>query len=100
MRVFLDNAATTPMSEEVIQAMIPIMREQFGNPSSIHADGRKVRATIEEARKKIANYIGASIGEVFFTSGGTESNNMALKCAVRDLGVTRIISSPIEHHCV
>lgn len=100
MRVFLDNAATTPMSEEVIQAMLPIMREDYGNPSSIHACGRKVRAKIEECRKIVANYIGASIGEIFFTSGGTESNNMALKCAVRDLAVTRIISDPIEHHCV
>ncbi|MFT5912809.1 MAG: cysteine desulfurase, partial [Paraglaciecola sp.] len=100
MRVFLDNAATTPMSEEVIQAMLPIMRENYGNPSSIHACGRKVRAKIEECRKIVANYIGASIGEIFFTSGGTESNNMALKCAVRDLAVTRIISNPLEHHCV
>lgn len=100
MRVFLDNAATTPMSEEVIQAMLPIMREDYGNPSSIHACGRKVRAKIEECRKKVANNIGASIGEIFFTSGGTESNNMALKCAVRDLAVKRIISDPIEHHCV
>lgn len=100
MRVFLDNAATTPMSEEVIQAMLPIMREDYGNPSSIHACGRKVRAKIEECRKIVANYIGASIGEIFFTSGGTESNNMALKCAVRDLAVKRIISDPLEHHCV
>ena len=80
--------------------MIPYMREFYGNPSSIHADGRKVRAAIEEARKIVAQCIGASIGEIFFTSGGTESNNMALKCSVRDLGVQRIISSPTEHHCV
>lgn len=76
------------------------MREEYGNPSSIHSDGRSMRAIIEEARKKVAKLIGASIGEVFFTSGGTESNNMALKCAVRDLCVRRIISSPTEHHCV
>jgi len=100
MRVFLDNAATTPMSEEVIQAIIPVMQNAYGNPSSIHACGRKVRAKIEECRKIVAEQIGASIGEIFFTSGGTESNNMALKCAVRDLGVQRIISSPTEHHCV
>lgn len=100
MRVYFDNAATTPLSEEVSDAMLRVMRDVFGNPSSIHADGRKARATVEEARKKVAHLIGASIGEVFFTSGGTESNNMALKNAVRDLGVRRIISSPIEHHCV
>lgn len=100
MRIYLDNAATTALREEVIEAMTKVMREQYGNPSSIHADGRAMRAIIEEARKKVAKLIGASIGEIFFTSGGTESNNMAIKCAVRDLGVQRIISSPMEHHCV
>lgn len=100
MRIYLDNAATTPLREEVIEAMHRCMRELYGNPSSIHMEGRKVRAAIEEARKTVARAIGASIGEVFFTSGGTESNNMAIKCAVRDLGVRRIITSPIEHHCV
>jgi len=99
-RVFFDNAATTPLSEEVLQVMLEVMRTNNGNPSSIHAEGRKARAAIEQARKQIAKYLNASIGEIFFTSGGTESSNMALKCAVRDLGVTRIISSPIEHHCV
>lgn len=99
-RIYLDNAATTPLSEEVIEVMTNCMREFYGNPSSIHACGRQVRAKIEEARKKIAGFLGASIGEIFFTSGGTESNNMAIKCAVRDLGVRRIISSKIEHHCV
>lgn len=98
-RVYFDNAATTPISEEVIVAMLPVLREQFGNPSSIHAEGRQVRALIEGARKTVARCIGASMADVFFTSGGTESNNMAIKCAVRDLGVRRIISSPTEHHC-
>jgi cysteine desulfurase len=98
-RVYFDNAATTPISEEVINAMIPVLRGQFGNPSSIHAEGRGVRTILEAARKTVAQCIGASTGEIFFTSGGTESNNMAIKCAVRDLGVTRIISSPTEHHC-
>lgn len=79
--------------------MLPVLREQYGNPSSIHAEGRQVRALIESARKTVARCIGASIADVFFTSGGTESNNMAIKCAVRDLGVRRIISSPTEHHC-
>lgn len=99
-RIYFDNAATTPLAEEVIETMADAMRDLFGNPSSIYTEGRTARAAIEQARKQIAQCIGASIGEVFFTSGGTESNNMALKCAVRDLGVERIISSPIEHHCV
>lgn len=99
-RIYFDNAATTPLAEEVIETMAYAMRDLFGNPSSIYTEGRTARAAIEQARKQIAQCIGASIGEVFFTSGGTESNNMALKCAVRDLGVERIISSPIEHHCV
>ncbi|HRI59197.1 MAG TPA: cysteine desulfurase family protein [Saprospiraceae bacterium] len=98
-RVYFDNAATTPIAEEVIDAMLPVLRGQFGNPSSIHAEGRSVRAVVESARKTVAQSIGASTAEIFFTSGGTESNNMAIKCAVRDLGVRRIISSPTEHHC-
>jgi cysteine desulfurase len=100
MRIYLDNAATTPISEEVIETMSDCMRNAYGNPSSIHSDGIKVRAMLEKARKKVASCIGASISEVFFTSGGTESNNMVLKGAVRDLGVQRIITSRIEHHCV
>lgn len=100
MRVFLDNAATTPLDEDVIAVMTKAMRELQGNPSSIHREGRTARSAIEEARKIVANAIGASIGEVFFTSGGTESNNMALKCSVRDLGVTRIISTRLEHHAI
>ena len=98
-RVYFDNAATTPVSEAVIEAMVPVLREHFGNPSSIHAEGRGVRALLETARKSVAQSIGAGTGEIFFTSGGTESNNTAIKCAVRDLGVQRIISSPTEHHC-
>ena len=100
MRIYLDNAATTPVLPEVVEKMTQVLAHTYGNPSSLHAEGRNARATIEEARKSVANAIGASIGEIFFTSGGTESNNMALKCSVRDLGVKRIISSPIEHHCV
>ena len=99
-RVFWDNAATTPLDPLVMDAMVEAMKNYPGNPSSIHAEGRAARAAIEQARKKVANFLGASIGEIFFTSGGTESNNTALKCAVRDLGVQRIISSPTEHHCV
>jgi len=100
MRVYFDNAATTPLLPEVIEVMHQSLQENYGNPSSIHADGRKSRTIIENARKIIANQLNASLGEIFFTSGGTESNNMALKCAVRDLGVKRIITSPLEHHCI
>ena len=99
-RIYLDNAATTPISPEVLEAMMPFLTTNFGNPSSIHSDGRVSRMAIENGRKIIAKQLGASIGEIFFTSGGTESNNMAIKCAVRDLGVTRVITSPTEHHCV
>ena len=100
MRVYLDNAASTPILPEVIDVMLPLMKEQYGNPSSIHAEGRKGRSLIEAARKKIANALNASLGEIFFTSGGTEASNTAIKCSVRDLGITDIITSPIEHHCV
>ncbi len=99
-RVYLDNAATTPIRQEVLDAMLPYLTSNFGNPSSIHQEGRTTRAAIEGARKMVASLIGASTGEIFFTSGGTESNNMAVKCAVSDLGVKRIITSPAEHHCV
>lgn len=99
-RIFFDHASTTPISEEVIATMTQLMRENYGNPSSIHSEGRKARASIEQSRRKVAQLLNASIGEIFFTSGGTESNNMALKGAVRDLGVQRFISSKIEHHCV
>ena len=100
MKVYFDNAATTPISPEVIQAMLPYLENFHGNPSSIHAAGRKVRAAIEQSRKTVANCFNASIGEIFFTSGGTESSNMALRGAVRDFGVRRFISSQIEHPCV
>jgi len=100
MRVYFDNAATTPLDPIVIEAMTKVMQENFGNPSSIHREGRTSRSIIEKARKTIAKCINASIGEIFFTSGGTESSNMALKCSVRDLGVQRIITSQMEHHCV
>lgn len=99
-RIFLDNAATTPLDPDVLAVMAEVMANNYGNPSSIHAEGRKARALIEEARKTVANALNCSIGEIFFTSGGTEANNMALKNSVRDLGVRRIISSPLEHHCV
>lgn len=99
-KVYLDNAATTPMAPEVIEAMLPYMREEFGNPSSTHYFGRRTKAAIETARKTVAKYLNASPSEIVFTSGGTEADNMAINCAVNDLGVKHIITSPIEHHAV
>jgi cysteine desulfurase len=100
MRVYLDNAATTPIATEVVDAMIPVLREQFGNPSSIHANGRAVRSIIEGARKTVAKSLNVSPGEIFFTSGGTEADNTAIHGAVNDLGVKHIVTSAIEHHAV
>jgi cysteine desulfurase len=97
-RIYLDNAATTPIHPEVVDEMIPFLREKFGNPSSIYSFGRETRMAIEQARKSVALHIGASPSEVFFTSGGTESSNASIKGVVEDLGVTHIISSAIEHH--
>ncbi len=100
MNVYLDNAATTPMAPEVVDAMIPFMREHFGNPSSMHAFGRKTKNAVEIIRKQIAKELNADASEIIFTSGGTEADNMALATSVFDLGVERIITSPIEHHAV
>ena len=100
MQVYLDNAATTPLDKEVLDAMLPFMSEHFGNPSSIHSFGRKTRAAIEQARKSVAAYLQVSPSEIFFTSGGTEANNMAIRCGIHDLQIKHVISSPIEHHAV
>lgn len=100
MKVYLDNAATTPLDKEVLEAMLPFLQEHFGNPSSIHAFGRKTRAAIEGARKIIAKNLNVSPAEIFFTSGGTEAINTAIRSAVEDLGVKHIITSKIEHHAV
>ena len=99
-RIYLDNAATTAMDKEVIDAMLPYMTTYFGNPSSIYSYGRETRLAIENARKSVARILNANPGEIFFTSGGTESNNTAIAAAIRDLGCRNIISSPIEHHAV
>ena len=99
-QVYLDNAATTPLREEVIGRMHDALRECFGNPSSTHAFGRTARTGIEKARKNIARQLNAQAGEIIFTSGGTEADNMLLRCAVRDLGVETLITSRIEHHAV
>src|SRR5687767_4304001 len=100
MKVYFDNAATTPLDPEVLDAMLPYMKEHFGNPSSVHAFGRQTRAAIESARKTVAKLLNVSPSEIFFTSGGTEADNMAIRCSVNDLGIKHIISSPIEHHAV
>uniref|UniRef100_A0A7C3WWK1 Cysteine desulfurase IscS n=1 Tax=Dictyoglomus turgidum TaxID=513050 RepID=A0A7C3WWK1_9BACT len=100
--VYLDYAATTPIRPEVFQAMEPYLTKEFGNPSSIHHFGKQARIVIEEAREKIAKALGAKNEEIIFTSGGTESNNMALKgvaYALSDKG-KHIITSSIEHHAI
>lgn len=99
-RIYFDNAATTPLDKEVLEAMLPFMTTQFGNPSSIYSYGRETRLAVETARKSVAKILNAHPGEIFFTSGGTESNNTAIFSAIRDLGCKHIISSPIEHHAV
>ncbi len=99
-RIYLDNAATTAIDKEVLEVMKNTMEFQFGNPSSIHAHGREVRTIIENARKSVAKLLNASPAEIFFTSGGTEADNMAINCAINDYGITHAITSKIEHHAV
>ena len=101
-RIYLDYAATTPTHPEVVQAMLPYFTENFGNPSSVHSLGQEARQAVEEAREKVAHLIGARPQEIFFTSGGTEANNLAIKgvaLANRNRG-NHIITTPIEHHSV
>ena len=100
MKVYLDNAATTPLAPEVYEAMVPIFKNNFGNPSSSHYFGRNAKALIENSRRNIAKHINCLSSEIIFTSGGTEADNMALLTCVTDLGVKRIITSKIEHHAV
>lgn len=99
-RIYLDNAATTKLDPVVLEAMMPYLTEKFGNPSSIYSFGRETRMAIEMARKQVARLLHAHPAEIFFTSGGTESNNTVLNSAVRDLECRRIITSVIEHHAV
>jgi cysteine desulfurase len=100
MRVYLDNAATTPLDPEVFEAMKPFMLEDYGNPSSTHSHGRKVRAAIESARKRVAELLHCTPGEIIFTSGGTEADNTILRSAITTYNIGHVISSPIEHHAV
>ncbi len=99
-RIYLDNAATTQVDPDVINAMTAVMHGSYGNPSSVHGFGRAARAEIEKARRRVSGHLHASPSEIFFTSGGTEADNMAIGCSVRDLGIRHIITSRLEHHAV
>ena len=99
-KIYLDNAATTPLSEEVIDAMVSVMKVTYGNPSSTHSFGQEAKILIENVRREIAEYLHVTPSEIIFTSCGTESNNMIIKSCVEHLGVERIITSPMEHKCV
>ena len=99
-QIYLDNAATTPLAPEVAEAMIPVLTDVFGNPSSSHATGRKAKALVETSRRDIAQLLGCEPKSIVFTSGGTEADNLALRTAVKDLGCKRIITSPAEHSAV
>ncbi len=100
MKVYLDNAATTPLDPEVLEAMMPYLTEHFGNPSSSHSFGRKTKTIIEQSRRTIAGLLNCSPAEIFFTSGGTEADNLAMHIALNDLGCKHIITSSIEHSAV
>lgn len=99
-RIYLDNAATTQLDPEVLEAMMPLFTENFGNPSSIHAHGRTVRSAIEKARKTVAGLLNTSPSEIFFTSGGTEADNTAICSSIETYNLTHAITSPLEHHAV
>jgi cysteine desulfurase len=99
-RVYLDNAATTPLDPQVIAEMTNVMENFYGNPSAIHALGREVRTLVEKARKTVAGLLNASPSEIFFTSGGTEADNTAIRCGIAAYGIKHAITSKIEHHAV
>ena len=100
MHAYFDNAATTPLDPEVLEAMLPFLSQHYGNPSSLHGPGRQVRAALENARKTVAHLLGAAPAEISFTSGGTEANNAAIFGSVRALGLRHAVTSPLEHHAV
>ena len=100
MQIYLDNAATTPIAPEVIDSMLSVLKEDYGNPSSSHGFGRKAKALLENARRTMAKTIQCSPSEIIFTAGGTEADNMALRCAIEQLDVKHIITSQLEHHAV
>lgn len=100
MRVYLDNAATTPLDPEVLKQMYAVMENHYGNPSSIHGHGRESRTLLEKARKTVANLLHTSPAEIFFTSGGTEADNTAIRCGNIDNQIKHAITSHLEHHAV
>jgi len=99
-RIYLDNAATTPIDDDVIATITEVMSEVYGNPSSSHQFGRKAKTLVEKARKSIATHFNVTAGEVIFTAGGSEADNLILRNAIVNLDVKRIIISSIEHHAV
>ncbi len=100
MNIYLDNAATTKLDKRVLEDMIPFMVENYGNPSSIHKHGREVKASVENSRNKIADILGVTPGEIFFTSGGTEADNTFIINAIYSRKIKTAITSKIEHHAV
>ena len=100
MRVYLDNAATTPLDPEVLKEMYKVMENTYGNPSSIHSHGREARTLIERSRKTIANLLHTSPAEIFFTSSGTEADNTAIRCGINDHNIKHAITTKLEHHAV
>jgi len=100
MKVYLDNAATTPIDGEVLKVITDTLSNDFGNPSSSHSEGRKARAKLEQARKKIAKLLNVSSSEIIFTSGGTEANNLAIQSVLNSADIQQVITTDIEHHAV
>ena len=100
MKVYLDNAATTPLAPEVIEMTNEMMKSHFGNPSSVHSYGRESKIIVENSRKTIAKLLNTSPSSIFFTSGGTEADNMAIMCGIHDHNITHAITSKLSHHAV
>ena len=100
MRIYLDNAATTPVDKEVKEVMMPFLSDTFGNPSSIHRFGREAKAAVERARRTVSDLLNTSPSELFFTSCGTEADNTALISTIETYGIKTLITSAIEHHAV
>src|ERR1043166_8457447 len=100
MLIYCDHNASTPLRPEVLEAMLPFLRQQFGNPSSVHALGSSARCAVEEARIHVAALIGAHPSEIVFTSGGTESNNLAIQGVVHASDRATVLATPIEHSSV
>jgi cysteine desulfurase len=98
--VYLDNAATTPLDPRVLEAMLPFLKDDFGNANSPHSKGQKAHVAVEDAREKIASYLGSDAAEIIFTSGGTESNNAAIKGVIKATGKKHVVTSRVEHHAV